>query len=82
VNTAIIAGHVSSYGPKISWTESGKPQTAFTLVLDKAGYKTFVPVLVVGPKAEEICETIAAGDYLIVDGSLSRPWAQPRARWR
>jgi hypothetical protein len=48
VNKAIVSGQVSSYGPKISWTESGKPQTAFTLVLDKAGYKTFIPCLCVG----------------------------------
>jgi single-stranded DNA-binding protein len=71
VNKAIISGEVSSYGPKISWTESGKPQTAFTLVLDKAGYKTFIPCLCVGTKAPEVAETINSGDLLLVEGSLS-----------
>jgi single-stranded DNA-binding protein len=71
VNKAIVAGHVSSYGPKISWTESGKPQTAFTLVLEKAGYKTFVPCLCVGMKAEQVAETMNGGDFVLVDGSLS-----------
>jgi hypothetical protein len=78
VNKAIISGEVSSYGPKISWTESGKPQTAFTLVLDKAGYKTFIPCLCVGAKAPEVAETIARGDYLMVEGALS--WKAGRTK--
>jgi single-stranded DNA-binding protein len=78
VNKAIISGEVSSYGLKISWTESGKPQTSLTLVLDKAGYKTFIPCLVVGTKAPEVAETINGGDYLIIEGSLS--WKAGRSK--
>jgi single-stranded DNA-binding protein len=78
VNKAIISGEVSSYGPKISWTESGKAQTAFTWVLDKAGYKTFIPVLCVGARAPKVAETINGGDYLIVEGSLS--WKAGRTK--
>jgi single-stranded DNA-binding protein len=78
VNKAIISGEVSSYGPRIQWTEGGKPQTSLTLVLDKAGYKTFIPCLVVGNKAEEVAETINGGDYLIIEGSLS--WKAGRSK--
>ena len=78
MNKAIISGEVSSYGPKISWTDAGKPQTSLTLVLEKAGYKTFIPVLVVGTKAEEVAETINGGDYLIVEGSLA--WRAGRTK--
>jgi single-stranded DNA-binding protein len=78
VNRAIIGGVVSSYGPRISWTESGKAQTSLTLVLEKAGYQTFIPVLVVGSRAEDVAETINPGDYLIVEGSLS--WKAGRTK--
>lgn len=78
MNKAIVSGEVSSYGPKISWTEAGKPQTAFTLVLDKAGYKTFIPCLCVGAKAPEVAETINGGDYLIIEGALS--WKAGRTK--
>ena len=78
MNKAIISGEVSSYGPRIQWTEAGKPQTSLTLVLDKAGYKTFIPCLVVGTKAEEVAETINGGDYLIIEGSLS--WKAGRSK--
>jgi single-stranded DNA-binding protein len=47
-------------------------------VLDKAGYKTYIPVLVVGTKAPEVAASINGGDYLIVEGSLS--WKAGRTK--
>jgi single-stranded DNA-binding protein len=78
VNKAIISGEVRSYGPRIQWTQAGKAQTSLTLVLEKAGYHTYIPCLIVGNKAEEVAETINGGDYLIVEGSLS--WKAGRTK--
>jgi hypothetical protein len=50
INRVIASGQLSSYGPKISWTEQGTPQTAFMLVLEEGGYQTFVPCLRVRAK--------------------------------
>ena len=70
VNKAIISGGVSRYSPEdFMDRERGGWQTSLTLVLDKAGYKTFVPVLVMGTKkTAEVAETINGGDYLIMGG--------------
>jgi hypothetical protein len=73
-----LAGQVSSYGPRISYTEQGKPQTAFTLVLQKGQFKTFVPCLIVGAKAEAMWETLEAGDLVLLDDSLS--WKAGRTK--
>jgi single-stranded DNA-binding protein len=72
INRVILCGRCSQYGPKISWTEQGKPQTTFTLVLEKdGGYKTFVPILVVGAKSESVAETLQGDDLVMLEGSLS-----------
>jgi single-stranded DNA-binding protein len=73
INRVVLGpGEVSSYGPKIEWTEkAGKPQTSFTLVLHQGEYKTFIPCVCVGAKAEQLAETLTAGDRIIVEGSLS-----------
>jgi hypothetical protein len=78
VNRVILVGRCSQYGPKIAWTDQGKPQTSFTLVLEEGTYKTFVPVLCVGAGAEAAAEDIAANELLLVDGRLS--WKAGRTK--
>lgn len=76
MNRVIVSGTISSYGPKISYTDAGKPQTSFTVVCEEPGregasYKTFVPVLIVGAKAEDVAETLEAGDTILLEGKLA-----------
>jgi single-stranded DNA-binding protein len=75
-NRVLLTGRCSQYGAKITWTEHGKPQTTFTLVVEEPGrdgasFKTFVPISVVGAKAEAIAETLEPDDLLVVDGKLA-----------
>ncbi len=78
INKVIVVGQVSSYGPKIEWTPAGKAQTSLTLVLQKSEFKTFIPVCIVGTKAEAVCESVNAGDTLLIEGSLS--WKAGRSK--
>jgi single-stranded DNA-binding protein len=76
INRVILSGAVGQYGAKISWTETGKPQTSFTLVCEEPGkegatYRTFIPVLVVGNRAEEYAETLEPGDSCLIEGRLT-----------
>lgn len=76
MNHVSLGGHVSDYGPKISWTEAGKPQTTFTLVVEEPGregatFNTFVPVCVVGSRAEEAADTLFSGAVVLVGGKLA-----------
>jgi hypothetical protein len=54
INQFICRGVISSYGWKISWTDSGQLQPSLTLVCEEQGRDgtTFTPVLIVGPLAE------------------------------
>jgi single-stranded DNA-binding protein len=71
INRVILCGHIGQYGCKISWTEQGKAQTSFTIVVEKSGFKTFIPVTIVGNRAEIVAETLEAGDLIMLEGSLS-----------
>jgi single-stranded DNA-binding protein len=76
INRVIVSGVISDYGCRISYTESGKPQTTFTLIAEESGreganYKTFIPVLIVGAKAEDLAETLEAGDQVLLEGKLA-----------
>lgn len=76
MNRGFLSGTISAYGPKQSYTESGKPQTSFTLILEKPGkeganYKTFIPVLNVGAKTEDLAETPEGGNYVLLEGKLA-----------
>jgi single-stranded DNA-binding protein len=72
MNRVWLDGRVSEYGAKITWTEAGKPQTNFTLIHEKdGGYKTFIPVVVVGAKAEDVAEQLQPHEFVCIDGSLS-----------
>jgi single-stranded DNA-binding protein len=74
INRAVLAGEIGQYGVKISWTETGKPQTSFTLVCSEAtksgAFKSFISVVVVGPQAETMAETLEAGDLVLLEGKL------------
>jgi len=54
MNAVHLSGKVSDYGPKLTYSEAGKPQTTFTLIVEEPGptgtFKTFVPVVLVGLK--------------------------------
>jgi single-stranded DNA-binding protein len=78
MNRCCLSGYVGQYGVKISWTEAGKPQTSLTLVVEDGGYKTFIPILVVGPKAEAAAETLNPGDAIEVEGRLA--WKAGRTK--
>jgi single-stranded DNA-binding protein len=72
MNHVSLVGTVGQYGVKIAWTEGGKPQTSLTVIVeepgkDKATYKTFIPVLVVGSRAEEAAETLEPGDLIAIE---------------
>jgi len=76
VNRVILSGTIGQYGVKIAWTESGKPQTTLTLVCEEPGkdgasYKTFVPVVIIGPQAETLAETLEPGDMILLEGKLA-----------
>lgn len=76
MNSVHLSSRVSDYGCTITWTEQGKPQKSFTLIIKEPGregttFKTFVPVLIVGTQAEHWAETLEAGDLVLVSGKLS-----------
>jgi single-stranded DNA-binding protein len=76
INRVILSGTIGQYGVKITWTDTGKPQTSLTLVCEEPGrqggtFKTFVPVLIVGAQAEVLAETLEPGDVLLLDGKLA-----------
>jgi single-stranded DNA-binding protein len=74
VNHVCLSGRVSDYGPKISWSEQGKPTTTFTLIVQEqvreSVYKTFVSVCCMGPRAEEVCERLEPGAFVQIEGKL------------
>jgi single-stranded DNA-binding protein len=75
INKVILAGEIGQYGVKISYTETVKPQTSFTLVCTEAGksggFKAFIPVLIVGPQAEPLAESLEPGDLVLLEGRLA-----------
>jgi single-stranded DNA-binding protein len=76
MNHVSLIGTVGQYGVKITWTEGGKPQTSLSVMVEepgkeKATYNTFVPVLIVGSRAEEAAETLEPGDLIAIEGKLA-----------
>lgn len=76
VNRAILSGAVGQYGVKLTYTETAKPQTSFTLVCTEAGkdgasYWTFIPVLIIGTQAEDLAATLEPGDPVLLEGKLT-----------
>jgi single-stranded DNA-binding protein len=71
MNAVHLSGRVSDYGPKLSYTEAGKPQTTFTLIVEDGSFKTFVPVLILGSQAEHCAETLEAGALVLINGKLA-----------
>jgi hypothetical protein len=71
VNAVHLSGTIGQHGVKLSYTEQAKPQTSFTLIVEEGAYKTFVPVLIVGTRAEELAETLEAEDRVELSGKLT-----------
>ncbi len=76
MNAVHLIGAISSYGVKLNYTEHAKPQTSLTLVVEEPGkdgasYKTFVPVLIVGPQAEECATMLEPDERIGVSGKLA-----------
>jgi single-stranded DNA-binding protein len=75
INRVILLGRVGDYGCKISWKENGKPELTFTLLVeelrDGKTYKTFVPIQCIGPKAEDLAETLEPHDLVLIGGKLA-----------
>jgi primosomal replication protein N len=76
LNRVIVSGTISTYGQKLSYTESGKPQVSFSLIVEESGkegasYKTFIPVLIAGGKPEDLAETLEAGSHVLLEGTLA-----------
>jgi single-stranded DNA-binding protein len=76
MNHVSLVGTVGQYGVKIAWTDGGKSQITLTVIVEEPGkekttYKTFIPVLIVGPCAEKAAETLEPGDLIAIEGKLA-----------
>ncbi len=83
VNAILISGNLANE-PELKYTPSGKPICRFRLASNirfkdaTNSWKeetTFIPVIVAGPHAERISETLNKGYAVVVEGSLrERRW--------
>jgi single-stranded DNA-binding protein len=78
INRVILSGRIRQYGVKITSTDAGTPHSSFTLVCEEPGrgesntaFKTFIPVVIVGPQAEASAETLEPGDTVPLAGKLA-----------
>jgi single-stranded DNA-binding protein len=78
INRTIISGAIGQYGIKITYTDTGKPYTSFTLVCQEPGhgesktaFKTFILVVIAGPQAEACAETLEPEDTVVLEGKLA-----------
>jgi single-stranded DNA-binding protein len=72
----VLIGRCSEYGPKLTYSEDAKPTCSFTLIYEEAGrdggsYRTYIPISIVGGKAESVAESLEAGGLVLVEGKLS-----------
>jgi single-stranded DNA-binding protein len=77
INPVVLTGKCAEPGPKLTYNPaSAKPECKLTLIVeDGKGEQTFslyVPVFIYGPGAERAAEEVDAGDFIAVDGRLSR----------
>jgi single-stranded DNA-binding protein len=75
LNRVILMGKVGEYGPKLSYASSSKAETTFTLlcedVKDGKTFRTFIPICVIGSRAEHAAEDLEPGDLVLLEGRLS-----------
>jgi single-stranded DNA-binding protein len=78
INRTILSGTIGQYGVKITWTDMGKALINFTLVCEEPGqgenktpFKTFIPVVIVGPQADTCTETLEPGDTMLIGGKVA-----------
>jgi single-stranded DNA-binding protein len=74
MNKVLLAGHIGDSGGKLTYTSKGTPELSFTLIVEKpAGEKVFrsyVPVVTYGGKAEVLAKVMEPADLVFVDGEV------------
>jgi single-strand DNA-binding protein len=75
INKVILCGRLTEDGCRLTYTTEGTPHVSFTLLLEEASkqgytYKLYIPIDLFGDKAEQVAETMTAGDLVLVDGKL------------
>jgi single-stranded DNA-binding protein len=76
LNRVVLVGKVTDTGPKLTYSEAGRPECRLTVQVIEAGragqpFSLFVPCFVYGPGAETAAEQVNGGDVVAVDGKLS-----------
>ncbi len=76
INKVILLGAVSEYGAKLQYKSNGQPEASFTLVVQEPGkdgtlFKTFIPVCILGNRAESVAETLEPHMLVAVDGKIA-----------
>jgi single-stranded DNA-binding protein len=76
VNQCILLGAIDKRGVEMRFATNGSPVAAFTLVLtevwsDNQEYTTYIPVEIIGKKAETASE-LEAGQVVLLEGRLTR----------
>jgi single-stranded DNA-binding protein len=77
VNHVVLIGTVADPGPKLTYSDAGRPECRLTLMVSepstrgKEDYRLFIPVFCYGTSAEPAAETLETGDLVAVDGKLS-----------
>jgi Single-strand binding protein family len=75
VNHVVLVGKLTDAGPKLTYSDAGKPECRLTVMLTEASktgqaFTVYVLVFVVGQGAEQAAEQLDAGDLVSVDGRL------------
>lgn len=78
INRVLPLGKVTDAGPKLTYSEQGKPECLLTQLLtepSKAGqeFSLFIHVSVYGTGAEQVAEQVDAGDLVSVDRAHGCP---------
>jgi single-stranded DNA-binding protein len=76
VNHVSFVGRVTDAGPKLSYSEAGKPECRLTLMVQELGkegqaFRLFVPVFIYGPGAEVAAADVEGGDLIAIDRRLA-----------
>jgi single-stranded DNA-binding protein len=76
LNRVIVLGTVGEHGPKLMYSDRGRPACRLTLLVDETGkdgqtFTLYLPTFVYGDAAERCAESLDAGDVVAIDGRLS-----------
>jgi single-stranded DNA-binding protein len=75
VAKVVLIGKVTDAGPKLYYSESGKPETRLTVMVEEPGkdnrdFRLFVPCFIYGSGAERVAADVEGDDLICVDGRL------------